>query len=189
MSIRRATTIIFTLLLSFVLVGFFVLHPARLFLTSPPPHRKKVHLLLPVDKHAAQASPNFCKTLISVLVHGYEPTVINWNVEGDDSTMHAMKVFGMLFFIQPGTCTNLDIGVHEFLTNLTTTDDNAESDLVFMMDSLDVWLQLSPTTLADRFEELHTTGVVLGAVRACWPNEWDSVSHDSWAIDRVLIAY
>jgi hypothetical protein len=63
------------------------------------------------------------------------------------------------------------------LTNLTTTNENAESDLVFMMDALDVWLQLSPTTLVGRFEELHTIGVVIGADKGCWPNEWDSVSH------------
>jgi len=77
-------------------------------------------------------------------------------VEGDSGFMQRMKVFG----------------VYEYLTNIT--DQNAESDLVVMMDALDIWLQLSPKTLIQRFEELNTFGVVLGADKACWPNEWES---------------
>jgi hypothetical protein len=45
-----------------------------------------------------------------------------------------------------------------------------------MMDAFDVWLQLSPINLIDRFEELNTSKVVLGADKACWPNALDSVS-------------
>jgi len=63
-------------------------------------------------------------------------------------------------------------GVYEYLTNIT--DENAENDLVFMVDALDIWLQLSPRTLIERFEELNTFEVVTGADKACWPNEWDS---------------
>ena len=47
---------------------------------------------------------------------------------------------------------------------------------MFMIDALDVWLQLSPGTLMERFEELGTSGVVIGADKACWPNKWESVS-------------
>lgn len=64
-------------------------------------------------------------------------------------------------------------GVHEYLTNIT--DPNAENDLVFMMDALDIWLQLSPSTLIERFEELNSS-VVTGADKICWPNESESVS-------------
>jgi len=63
-------------------------------------------------------------------------------------------------------------GTLEYLTNISTID--AESDLVFMVDALDVWLQLSPRTLIERFEELGTSGVVIGADKFCWPNEWES---------------
>jgi hypothetical protein len=108
MSIRRVTAIIFAFLLLFALLVSFVLQPTRRLLTSPPPHPKKLHLLLPVDKHAANESPNFCKTLLSALVHGYEPTVINWNAEGDRSRMQTMKVFGMLFSVQPGARADLE---------------------------------------------------------------------------------
>ena len=54
----------------------------------------------------------------------------------------------------------------------TTTDSDFESDLVFMADALDAWFQLSPTTLIARYDELNTTGVVVGAEKTCWPNEW-----------------
>lgn len=65
-------------------------------------------------------------------------------------------------------------GVYDYLTNIT--DQDAENDLVFMMDALDAWLQVSPKTLIERFDELHTSGVVIGADKVCWPNDWESVS-------------
>ena len=37
----------------------------------------KLHLLLPINARIAEESPNFCKTLFSSLVHGYEPTILN----------------------------------------------------------------------------------------------------------------
>ena len=65
-------------------------------------------------------------------------------------------------------------GVYNYLTNIT--GGNAESDLVFMMDALDAWLQLSPRTVMERFDELGTSGVVTGGDTLCWPNEAESVS-------------
>src|ERR1700729_847128 len=65
-------------------------------------------------------------------------------------------------------------GVHDYLTNIT--NDGANDDIVFMMDALDIWLQLSPRTLVERFEDLGTSGVVVGAETSCWPNPQDSVS-------------
>jgi hypothetical protein len=65
-------------------------------------------------------------------------------------------------------------GVHDYLTNIT--DNGANDDIVFMMDALDIWLQLSPRTLVERFEDLGTSMVVVGAETGCWPNPQDSVS-------------
>ena len=65
-------------------------------------------------------------------------------------------------------------GTHEYLKNITV--GNAETDLVLLVDALDVWFQLSPRTLVERFEELSTSGVVIGAEKVCFPNEGDSVS-------------
>jgi len=44
------------------------------------------------------------------------------------------------------------------------------------MDSFDVWLQLSPNTLIERFEELGAPGIVVGAERNCWPNAQESLA-------------
>ena len=65
-------------------------------------------------------------------------------------------------------------GVYNYLTNIT--GGNAENDLVFMMDALDAWLQLSPRTLMERFDELGSSGVVTGGDTLCWPNKPESVS-------------
>jgi hypothetical protein len=66
---------------------------------SPPPQlyraHRKLHLLLPVDEESARSGPEFCKTLLSALVHGYEPTILNWDREGDRGFMQRMKVVGM----------------------------------------------------------------------------------------------
>lgn len=45
-----------------------------------------------------------------------------------------------------------------------------------MMDAWDVWLQLPPQTLLERYEEYRSDAVVIGADKACWPNEWEEVS-------------
>jgi hypothetical protein len=65
-------------------------------------------------------------------------------------------------------------GVHDYLLNIT--DANADTDMVLMVDAIDVWFQLSPRVLLERFDELNTTGVVVGAERICNPNKSDSVS-------------
>jgi hypothetical protein len=63
---------------------------------SPPPRR--LHVLLPINENLARRSPNFCKTLVSAMVHGYKPTIINWDVEGDGSFMQKAKVTGIVLF-------------------------------------------------------------------------------------------
>jgi len=54
----------------------------------------KLHLLVPVNSGAGQGSPKFCKTLVSAFVHGYQPIILNWDVEGDRGFMQHMKVYG-----------------------------------------------------------------------------------------------
>jgi hypothetical protein len=160
----------FTLGVALFILIFLALHPlARntlCTLSNSLPHSatdipqidssRKLHLLLPVNAGAAGQSSSFCKTLLSAVAHGYSPIILNWDVDGDYYFMQRLKV----------------TAVHEYLTNITGKD--AENDLVFMMDALDAWLQVSPQTLIERFEELHTSGVVIGADKACWPNAWES---------------
>jgi hypothetical protein len=56
----------------------------------------KLHLLLPINSGSGQGTPNFCKTLISAFVHGYQPIILNWNTDGGREYMQRMKVYGTL---------------------------------------------------------------------------------------------
>jgi hypothetical protein len=71
--------------------------PRPHFQSVPDKHHRKLHLLLPVDEGSAKSGPEFCKTLLSALVHGYEPIILNWDREGDREFMQRMKVFGMQY--------------------------------------------------------------------------------------------
>lgn len=62
--------------------------------------------------------------------------------------------------------------MYEFLRALPSLNND---DVVFMMDAWDVWLQLPPQTLLERYGEYGSHMVVIGADMACWPNEWDEV--------------
>jgi len=58
-------------------------------------NRRKLHFLVPVNSKAAQGRAPFCKTIFSAIVHGYEPTVINWDLDAGWDIMQRMKVVGM----------------------------------------------------------------------------------------------
>ncbi|KAJ7117596.1 hypothetical protein C8R44DRAFT_983094 [Mycena epipterygia] len=142
-----------------VILALFILpailyHKNNLWHFSPDSDARPRRLfhLLPINKQGS--GPLFCKVLMSSLVHGYSPIILNWEAQGDGSYMQRMKV----------------VGVYEFLLDLTRSEDD---DVVFMMDAWDVWLQLPPQTLLERYEEYGSDMVVIGADKACWPNGWD----------------
>ena len=57
-------------------------------------NERKLHTLFPVNSGAGNRSVEFCRTLLSALVHGYEPIVINWDAEQDAFGMQRMKATG-----------------------------------------------------------------------------------------------
>ena len=147
--------------------------------------RRDFHLLIP----ASESNPEFCKTLLSASVLGYPaPTLINWGVETkkkgavfEESASHLAKIKG----------------VYHFLGDSKKTSDD---DLVLIIDGYDVWFQLPPQILLERYhtlvEETNTRlvrrygmisedqngdslaervpkyelKVLLGADKLCWPN-------------------
>ncbi|KAJ7698957.1 hypothetical protein B0H17DRAFT_1049809 [Mycena rosella] len=113
---------------------------------------RKLFHLLPIN--SGGAGPLFCKVLMSSLVHGYSPIILNWEAEGDGSYMQRLKV----------------AGVYEFLLGLPGSE---ELDVVFMTDAWDVWLQLPPAVLLERYDEYGSNMVVIGADMVCWPNDWE----------------
>jgi hypothetical protein len=55
---------------------------------------RKLFQLLPINSDGS--GPLFCKVLMSSLVHGYSPIILNWEAQGDGSYMQRMKVTGGL---------------------------------------------------------------------------------------------
>ena len=93
------------------------------------------HLLIP----ATESNSNLCKTLLSSFLLGYpSPTLINYgkkfDVENDYSNgTHIAKIYG----------------VHEFLNDRNKVKDD---DLVLIIDGYDVWFQLPPKLMIERYE-------------------------------------
>lgn len=93
------------------------------------------HLLIP----ASDASPNLCKTLLSSFVLSYPPpTLINYGRSfqgtGWDKGSHAGKIRG----------------VYDYLSNRKTLKDD---DLVLIVDGYDVWFQLPPDIMIQRYHK------------------------------------
>lgn len=124
--------------------------------TAPPACQRKVHLLLP----ATEASPRFCRTLASAILHGYDVSVINWG----GSTHHSAKIFGTLDYIEKHTSA-ADLGLRK--GNSTSSDDldqvtEAEEptasrrecqDIIVEIDAYDVLVQRPASYLIKTFEE------------------------------------
>ena len=146
--------------------------------------RRDFHLLIP----ASESNPEFCKTLLSASVLGYPaPTLINWGMEMkkgkiiEESASHLAKIKG----------------VYDFLRDTKKTKDG---DMVLIIDGYDVWFQLPPHILLERYHTLveetnsrlvsrygmisedqngdslaervpkYELKVLLGADKLCWPN-------------------
>ena len=67
---------------------------------------------------------------------------------------------------------------------MTSQNDN---DLVFMIDGFDVWLQQPPAILIQRYEEMDTDLVVVGAERSCWPNGAEDASASGPRIGKSCV--
>jgi hypothetical protein len=55
---------------------------------------RKLHLLFPVNEGVGAHSRHLCRALLAAIVHGYEPTIINWNRDGDWHFMQKSKIWG-----------------------------------------------------------------------------------------------
>lgn len=92
---------------------------------------RSLHLLLP----ATGPNVDFCKLLLSAAVTGYpEPIFIGWDGRGiyNGSQSHLFKIT-------------------ETLTYLRSLPPSADSDLVLLLDAYDIWLQLRPEIMIERY--------------------------------------
>lgn len=126
-----------------------------------------LHLVIPASK----PDVNLCKTVVSAAVLGYPPpSLLNWNVAFDDPGLvaggsHIGKITGMQAFLQD-------------------LDASRGDDLVLLVDGYDVWFQLGPQVLLNRYFEINkgaaatshflnkgteAQNVVFSAQKRCWP--------------------
>ena len=147
-------------------------------------HRPSFQLIIP----ASESNPELCKTLLSAFVLGYPaPTLINWGTKNKagavfkESSSHTAKIQG----------------VYDYLNDKKQVSDE---DLVIIIDGYDVWFQLPPQVLVERYRELledtnqrlkarygmisedqdgdnlvervpkYVQKVLFGADKICWPN-------------------
>lgn len=95
------------------------------------------HLLIP----ATHSNPNLCKTLLSAFVLSYPPpTLINFG-----------KVFNEDVWGE-GSHIGKIRGVYEFLNDEKKVKDD---DLVMITDGYDVWFQLPPEVLIERYHAIN----------------------------------
>lgn len=135
------------------------------------------HVVIPASKKDV----NLCKVLLSAHILGYPtPTIINWDEE--------FKTDGL---VEGGSHLAKITGVRNFLHGLNDTHDD---DLVLMVDGYDVWMQLRPQTLLDRYFDINRRAnlrieseigaatakkhgikqeVVFGCQKRCWPWTFD----------------
>ncbi|KAL7410116.1 hypothetical protein BDY24DRAFT_372130 [Mrakia frigida] len=110
----------------------------------PSASTPKLHFLLP----ATHSTPEFCKTLLTTLLHDYEPLVINWGANATGVRARQIKVKG----------------VHEYISKNVTDP----KDLIFMIDAFDVWLQQPASVLLSKYLS-YPARVLIGADKRCWP--------------------
>ena len=139
-----------------------------------------LHLLVPANKPDVQ----LCKTIVSSVLAGFPtPTIINWGRSFDNPKL-----------IQGGSHIGKLKGVSQYLKKL---DSSHDEDLVLVVDAFDIWFQLGPQVLIDRYHELARESnmklekrlgkravrelgirqsIVFGAQKECWPGDQDDIN-------------
>lgn len=138
-----------------------------------PSRPGSVHLLVP----ASNPDENLCKALVSSSILGYpSPKVLNWG-----------KTFNDERLVSGGSHIAKISGVFQYLESLLPEQDD---DLVLMVDGYDVWFQLRPQTLIQRYFDINRRAndrirrdlgdrvvnknkieqkIVFSAQKRCWP--------------------
>lgn len=145
------------------------------------------HLLLP----ATASNVNFCKLLLSAAVTGYpNPILLGWEGHGqyNGSKSHLFKIT-------------------ETLAYLNRLPPSADEDLVLILDAYDIWLQLPPDVLIERYHVAIEKGnarlgsegtygvdhggaqikqsILFGPDKTCWPD--DERRAACWAVPESTL--
>ncbi|SMR60769.1 unnamed protein product [Zymoseptoria tritici ST99CH_1E4] len=151
----------------------------------PDPPKGRLHLLIP----ATSTNSDLCKLLLSAQILGYPtPVLINYgdHEEKDPYKQHLGKVEGIL----------------KYLEQIESNDEYAE-DLVLIIDGFDVWFQLRPDVLIQRYYDINAAAdaravatygqelvdehdirqtVIFGPDKICWPVDFSRPA--CWAVPQ-----
>jgi hypothetical protein len=122
---------------------------------------------------------------------GYpNPVIINWNKTFDDAAL-----------VDGGSHLAKIAGVHQYVSALNEEHDE---DLVLMIDGYDVWLQLRPQTLIDRYFAINRDAdqrirrvmghagdgiqqeIIFGCQKRCWP--WKEDDPPCYAVPESTLS-
>jgi hypothetical protein len=132
-----------------------------------------LHLLIP----ATDASPNFCRTALTAELLDYPtPVLVNWGGKVDSNNRFATHL----------------AKIESILTYLQGLPATTNKDLILIVDGYDVWFQLRPEVLIQRYYDTIRKGnerlsgrikpeeleehdfretVLFGADKKCWPQD------------------
>ncbi|KAF7547479.1 hypothetical protein G7Z17_g7698 [Cylindrodendrum hubeiense] len=109
-----------------------------------PSTSRRLRIFMPAD------SPhiNLCKTIMSAVALGYPmPTMLNWNGEYNRPAWHfAGSHIAKLLSL---------LGGIEALLDDADNDDVSEDDLAVLVDAYDIWFQLPPSVLIQRYHQIN----------------------------------
>ncbi|KAF5005673.1 hypothetical protein FDECE_7907 [Fusarium decemcellulare] len=112
---------------------------------SKPSSSRRLRLFMPAD------SPhiNLCKTIMSAVATGYPmPILLNWNREYNRPSWHfAGSHIAKL--------ESLLGGIEALLEDADKSDDVSEDDIAVLVDAYDMWFQLPPSALIQRYHQLN----------------------------------
>lgn len=105
---------------------------------TKPESQPRLHLVVPADK----ADVNLCKLIATAAALGYPPPIIiNWELEFKDKTLagsgsHIGKIHGISNLLNDGNMIKKD-------------------DMVLIIDAYDVWFQLPPAIMLQRYHAIN----------------------------------
>lgn len=145
--------------------------------STPAPYRLQVLI------HAPTSSPGLCRTLMTGAILNYPtPMLINWGKNFTDETK----------FDRGARFAKLN-ALDEYVTRMS---ESRKDDLLLLLDAEDLWFQLRPNVLVERFRGLirqsdsitrHTMGAyaaseeriksaaIFGSRKTCTPNKPDDI--------------
>ncbi|KAF7550154.1 hypothetical protein G7046_g8114 [Stylonectria norvegica] len=112
---------------------------------NPPSHDAGLSTSrrLRVFMAADEADVNLCKTVMSAVALGYPaPTLLNWHGECNRPDGQVAKLECLL-------------GAIEAVLDPGSDEEAGEDDLVLLVEAYDVWFQLPPSVLIERYHQLN----------------------------------